>query len=170
MNSSKHWIVTADLNRAALFSCRHTPGGALHVEHIRSLENTHRNQHEHHRPTQMGGAERRGSLGRSAAAAAPHTASLGHEIEEEQLRFARDVKPWLNQAAKDVGDGHLSVFAPPRFLGLLRSEMGAPGSAHDPADRMDLCEGELGHLRTHELAVHPAIVTAVTRPVRTVQR
>lgn len=155
MEHRQHWIVTADGRRAQLFSCRRLPGGGLHLEHLRSIENTHEAEHERHRPTQVGGAERRGSVARSSAHAAPHVIPAGHNAEEEHVRFAREVGSWLVDARREFGAEGLIVFAPARFLGLLRKQVTMENA---PA----MHEGELAHLHASELAAHPAVIKAMT--------
>lgn len=158
MNVNRHWIVTADNRRASLFSCRKTPGGELNVEHVRTLENAHENEHEHHRPSSLGGAERRGTKTRAVGSAAPHSASPGHAVDEEQRRFAHEVAGWLDRASKELSVEGVAVFAAPHLLGLLRSQKGKIGAT------TELLEGELTHLRPHELAEHPAVRAAVEAP------
>lgn len=155
MDQRQHWIVTADNRRAALFACRRLPGGGMHVEQLRTIENEHEGEHERHRPALLGGAERRGGRGHSSARAAPQSISLGHEVEEEQRRFAREVRDWLANASRELSLGRVNVFAAPRFLGLLRDQMG------DRNNTAVLHEGELTHLRPHELATHPAVLTVI---------
>jgi protein required for attachment to host cells len=157
MNPPHRWIVTADGRRATLFSCRSVPGGHIHVDPDDSIQNEWENSHEHQRPTLMGGSERRGSIGRSSAAAAPHSVSQGHTSEEEQERFAREVSTWLGRNVKSKETGRVCVFAAPHFLGLLRAQVG-------DSDALEFYEGELTHLRPSELATHPAVVSALTRP------
>lgn len=144
-----HWIVTSDERRAALFSCRKVHGGRWHVEPHSSLENSWEDSKEHHRPS---------ALGRGPTAnAAQHFAVLGHEIQEEHLRFAREVEAWLARAVKEQKLTRVSVFAAPHFLGLLRDELGRLGN------HVDLHGGELTRLRPHELAGHPAVRAVLER-------
>lgn len=155
MKHHQHWIVTADGRSAALFECQRTPAGALHLGRCKSIENAHEAEHERGRPTLAGGAERRGSVARSGARAAPHAVAVGHEHEEEQRRFAREIRSWLAHARRISGDQRVTLFAPARFLGLLRAEF-----AKD--DMTVLREAELTHLGPNELAVHPAILSAIS--------
>lgn len=149
----QHWLVTADSRRAVLFIARRLAGGGLHLDQLRAIANPHENEHEHHRPTLAGGAERPGSVLRSGARAAPHAIAAGHTDEEEHGRFAREVGDWLVQARKDLGAGRMAVFAPPRFLGLLRERAGN-------AD-LDFHNGELCGLAPQELAAHAAVRNAL---------
>lgn len=157
MNQHQHWLVTVDGRRANLFTCSKTDGGKLHIGHVRSLENGHEREHERHRPSMLGGAEQRGG-NRSGANAAPHSASPGHGAEEELLRFIREVNDWLRHASVELGmsAGRVSVFAPPRCLGLLRNQMGDLDSKN-----MDLLEGELTRLSPQELSEHQAVKDAM---------
>jgi len=160
MQQHLRWIVTVDGRKATLFSCKMTPGGTLHLDRVRSLDNPHEGEHERHRPSLLGGAERRGGRGGSSATAAPHTASFGHELEEEQRRFAREVTGWLSAAGRERGKERISVFAAPRVLGLLREQ------TDDLGPNVDLREGDLTHLAEHELAEHQAVRNAVTGPAQ----
>ncbi len=152
MNEPKCWFVTADNRAAKLFRCRRTPGGQLNILQDDILENTHEDEHEHHRPSLLGGSERRGSVGSSAAAAAPHTVSRGHDAEEETERFAREIKTWIGHACRDKSLDSLVVFAAPRLLGHLRGQLDAHTQLH---------EGELATLSTQQLAAHPAVRSAL---------
>ena len=165
MTPHQHWIVTADSRGAALFSCQRTPGGELHVEEARSLQNGHEHEQDRHRPALLGGAERRGAAGRSGGHAAPHSVAPHHAAEEDQHRYARDVGEWLGRANWELGiagsGGRLSVFAPPKLLSLLRDRMAGLGAA------AEFHEGELSQLSSAELAAHPAVRHALERPAAT---
>lgn len=155
MKPESQWIVTADARAAHLYSCMRTPRGELRLDLVRSLENGHEGEHERHRPNLIGGGERRGALGRSSGNAAPHSVSPGHEVEEEHRRFVREVKGWLNHAERELNARHVTVFAAPRVLGMLREQIGTMNSnAH-------LREGELTQLSPQELSVHPAVKKAL---------
>jgi protein required for attachment to host cells len=154
MKPRKHWIVTCDERHAFLFCCQRVPalrlpdgGRHWHVEQQKHLKNRWEHYHEEHRPF---------ALGRGPTAnAAQHFASIGHEPEEEHRRFARQVADWLTQVMNELGVDRISIFAAPRFLGLLRQELG------DLSKHVDLHEGELTRLQPHELSTHPAIVNAL---------
>lgn len=155
MTPQRHWIVTADGRRASLFGCQRTSGGELHLVPLRSLDNPHEGEHERHRPAMLGGAERRGALGASSGNPAPHAAAPGHGDEEERRRFARELRQWLKASVRELAHGHVDVFAPARMLGLLRSELSGERVS------TELHEGDLTHLRPQQLAVHPAVVSAI---------
>jgi protein required for attachment to host cells len=147
MTPHRHWIMTSDERCAILFLCQRVPPGHWHIEQRKSLENRWEHYHEAHRPS---------ALGRGPSAnAAQHFASLGHEVEEEHRRFAREVSDWLTHAITEFGVEHISIFAASRFLGLLRQELGDLGT------QADLLEGELTRLRPSELSIHPAVVNAL---------
>jgi hypothetical protein len=171
MNAS-HWIVTADSRRARLFSCTRSslPESPirLHIEEVRTLENDQRDEHEHHRPALLGGAERSGSIRRSGARAAPHAATVGHDAEEQHRRFAQKIAHWIGTAQELLAPGQqnareVTVFAPARMCGLLRDQFMA---VHTPLPH----QTKLPHIRVHaaelaglgppELAVHPAVAEA----------
>ena len=152
MDSQPRWIVTADARRATLFACRNVAGAGVQVEQVRSLKNPHEDEHEHQRPALLGGAERSGSPRSASSHAAPHSVAPGHEVEEERRRFARDVRDWLSDNVDSMGIRHVMLFAPPRFLGLLRLHIS------DRDDRTDLVEGDIAQLSAEQLAVHPAVL------------
>lgn len=156
MKTRHLWMVTADSRRASIFACQRTPAGELHMHHLQSLENHHEAEHDRGRPTLVGGAERRGTIARSGAHAAPHTGASSHTNEEEQRRFAREVADWIKEARRSAGDHSVTVFAPARFLGILRIEAGESS--------LNLCEAELTNLRANQLAVHPIVVRAAAEP------
>jgi protein required for attachment to host cells len=142
-----NWIMMCDERHARLYSCQRVAGPRWHVDERKTLENRWENYHERHRPYALG----RGPTSN----AAQHFASSGHEPEEEHRRFAREVGEWMRRLAKELGIEHLRVFAAARFLGMLRDELGDVGA------QVDLHEGELTRLSSHELSTHPAIVKAL---------
>ncbi len=155
MNPLSQWIVTTDARAAHLYSCKRTPSGELHLDLVRSLENGHEGEHERHRPSFLGGGERRGSAGHSSGHAAPRTVSVGHEVDEEQRRFVREVSGWLHHAERELNVKNVTVFAAPKALGLLREHMGGLSS------NAQLREGELTQLTPPELSRHPAVRKAL---------
>ncbi len=152
------WIVIADDRKAALFRCVKKATEDLHLDFMRSLSNPHEGEHEHHRPTSLGGAEKRGA-NRSGAHAAPHSVAQRHDVEEESLRFVREVNEWLLSANRDLGmaDGHLSIFAPPKVLGQLRKHL------DNMALKPEYHEGEFTRLSSEQLAAHSTIRTSLNR-------
>lgn len=160
MNHNEHWIVTADSRRAVLFVCRRLPSGDLHLEQLRAIEHAPVTEHEHHRPTLMGGAERVGARDRSSVHAAPHASSSeGHEVEEEQRRFAREFKEWLDDVCRErivrTEAGRITVFATPRMMAILESALGKHRG------QVDLVRGELVNLSAQQLMQHPAVKAAL---------
>ena len=155
MNASlphTRWVVTADGRQAALFRCRTTPALEFHLDHVRTLRNEHEADPEQHRPSQLGGAERKGDRNRSGARAAPHSASFDRETDEQRRRFAREMGEWLADATRELGAPYVSVVAAPRLFGLLREELPRHPNLH-----AELHEGELSHLGSAELASHPTV-------------
>jgi protein required for attachment to host cells len=146
--------VTADTRNATLFACERLPSGDLHLKEQCRLPNTHEAEHERERPTLTGGAERRGSLARSGAHAAPHAIAPGRTADEERQRFAREVGAWVNAARKQHAGDRVAVMAPPRFLGFLREHAGF-------GDAVEMHSHELAQLTAPELARHPAVLRAV---------
>lgn len=151
MKNPQNWIVTADSRRAALYSCRNNPDGSLQLLHFKSIDNAHENEHGHERPVLAGGAERRGSVASSGAHAAPHAISVGHEKEEEQRRFAREVAAWIGDVGRYGAAHRIALFAPARVLGLLRKELAGLG------EFLQFHEGDIAQMSPRELAVHPLV-------------
>lgn len=142
MSHTRQWFVTADGRRATLYRCEPTPGGRLHVEAERSLENEEVGLRDRRRPSILA----RGPSGTA------RPAPFARDEEEDTRRFAKRVTEWLGHEARRVNAERVVMFAAPRFLGHLRSDAGArlDGKAR-------LVEAELTKLRAHELADHPAV-------------
>jgi protein required for attachment to host cells len=143
------WIATVDERRARIFRCTRTLRHGWHVEeHGVALRNIHEEDHERRRPA---------ILGSGPHTMPPHEAGWGHEQQEEQRRFARDVAHWLEERLVRSEIDALRVFAPTRFLGLLREYL-----PERTRGTLRLMEGELAQLRPHELAEHPAVRAALS--------
>lgn len=155
MEQHQHCIVTVDARRAAFYAVDRSPGAGAQLKHLGSIENSHEAEHEHHRPALLGGSERGSSTSRSGAHAGRHPLAEGHAAEEETLRFTREVGQWLTRVKAEFGARRVTVFAPPRCLGLLRKELGAWREVPE------LLEAELTHLRPPELAAHPAVLKVI---------
>ena len=156
MSPPSHWIVTADHRRAAIYELTKTSVGTWHADERRAIESTHEDEHEHHRPSLLARGPRPNESGRAA--------SWGHEIEEEQRRFARETASWLSGAIAQLSVGHVHVFAAPGSLGLLREEIARLTDHAHLAPHLTLHEGELAGLDVGELAKHPAIREALRAP------
>lgn len=152
---STHWVVTADARHATLFGCHRRADHSLALEQVSAIENPHEAEHERHRPNLLGGAERKGALARSAAHAAPHSVAEGHAAEEEQRRFAREIGKWLRTTVPQPPNEPVILFAPPRYVQLLREQL------VDWEPPADIRTGNLAHLQTHDLAAHPLVLDAV---------
>ena len=155
------WIVTTDSRHARVFAWERTPGGVLRLEPLRWIDNPHESEHERARASELVLASA-GAPGRGV----PQGASEGHTSEEEERRFARELAGrggWLSRSIRELKADRVTVFAPPRFLGLLREEMDADtGRGDGPIPECVTFEAvELTHLRPGELAVHPRVVRAV---------
>ena len=96
--------------------------------------------HEHTRPSPL-----TGKAGNSYA-------SVGHEVEEERIRFAREVAGWLQEKVRRFGIAHLDLFSPPRFLGAFRKVC-----SPQLFDRIETHQADLMKLSEAGLAAHPAI-------------
>ncbi len=155
------WIVTTDCRHARVFAWERTPGGSLRLEAVRWIDNPHEGEHERGRPSELGRTAV-GAPGRGV----PQNASEGHASEEEERKFARELAGrggWLCRTIQELKADRVTVFAPARFLGLIREEMDAhTGRGDGPMPECVAFEaGELTHLRPGELAVHPKVVRAI---------
>ncbi len=145
MTLNRRWILTADGKRATLFSLAMTPEGELNAESRLTLEWHPTVEHEHHRPSILGGR----------ANGMRHFASHGHDDEEAMRRFTREVITWIGGFEDELEIAQLDVFGPSRFLGLLRIQL--EGHPHRLRTRVDLHQCELAGLGAEQLAKHPTV-------------
>lgn len=155
MNTVQHWIVVVDERSARLLAVRRSAHDRWQAELYDALGSPWECIHEQHRPSALSAhpspqAHQRFSSGYSEM-----------ETQEEQRRFARDVVDWLEQKRSTFGEQPLSVYAAPRFFGLLRAQM------TKKRFQADLHEAELTRLLPHELIEHPAVLEALARPLPT---
>ncbi len=166
MPKSPNLLVTADSRIARLYACSRTPGKELHLELLRTIENTYQGGHTRHNPVpELVGAPH----GATPAAPAPeprpaiqsvkHPPSSDHEPQEELRHFAFEIKHWLDHACKELHASEPVVFTGPRLVGLLRDHLGASAT---------LVSQHLSDLSIAALAVHPAVKLAFEflQPVR----
>ena len=133
------WVVVADARRARLLQCTFASAGSASVRPCATLVDDWPG-HEHHRPSPLAAKD-----GRAYA-------SLHHDAEEQLRRFGRRIVGWIGAAAADRGIERLTLFAPPRLLGVFRGER-----LQDRGPEVDLREGELAHMTEADLCRHPAI-------------
>lgn len=138
-------VVTADGSRARLLRGSLEWPGRLELEEIETLASAWEGFHEPGRPVLVpsGGGQFRVIHLKSANAA-------GGE-EELARRFAREVAAWMHERASEDPARRMVVLAAPRFLGLLRDELGPVG------DGIALYRGEFTRLRANEVAAHPTV-------------
>lgn len=140
MQSNIHaWIVIVDNGQGRLLRGSTAPPGRYHLELDDTITNTEE-EHQHGRPS-----PRAGKAGNSYA-------SRSRENEERMKRFARRVVEWLQHKTAALDIKHLSLFAPPRFLGVLRQAYPA-----QLAERLTEYEGDLGYMAPGDLVRHRAI-------------
>ncbi|MEY3021714.1 MAG: hypothetical protein RIS86_912 [Planctomycetota bacterium] len=138
-------IATVDCARARLLRGTLEWPGRLELEESHRLDSPWDGFHESGRPVLVpsGGGQFRVIHLKSANAAGGD--------EEMARRFARDVASWLHERAGESPERRTVVFAAPRFLGLLRDELGPLG------DGIALYRGEFTRLRPGEVAAHPSV-------------
>lgn len=145
--TTQHWVLLCDERSGRLVYVNRTVSGHAHVTERDQLPNTWE-PHQHTRPSPLG--EKDG-----------HTnASWGHGDEMQRKRFAKEISVWMEQLADELSIDRLAVFAPPKFLGVLRD-------AWSPrfAIRVNDFHGELSGLSTGELEHHPSIVRLLSKSV-----
>lgn len=136
------WLLVTDARRCRLFLGKRTAAGRLHLDEQARLDEVWQEQ-EHHRPAPLGSPSGKSYI------------DPGHADEERMHRFAKAVAGWMSEQARGMKFTKLHLFAPKRFLGMLRPEYpsqlksGILDEAHD-----------LAQLSAGELAEHPA-VTAI---------
>lgn len=133
------WFALADEQQCRLLKCRLTRLGTPHVEMVERHENTWPG-HEYGRPMPL-----RAKDGHSYAAAVRNE-------EEDANRYARELAPWIQERFAAHQLEHLTVFAPPRFLGVLRK---TPFGEIEP--KIDCRLGDLVNLSEGALAEHPRV-------------
>lgn len=148
-NHKDRWIATVDERRARLFRCTPIDNRPWHLEETETLRSPYELEHERGRPSMLTGAP----------GPQPALAGHGHTLEEEQQRFARDVAGWLESKASQLESTPVKVFAPPRFLGMLRGRF---SKRTEP--KVELIQCELSSVPQHELAKHPAVTRALAIP------
>lgn len=140
VNPSAFWLAVVDARHARLFHAARTAAGRLHLEE-RARHAEAWQDKEHHRPMAL----------------TPHPdghsyAGTGHEAEERERRFAKEVAQWAGEQVRGQAIPRLHLFAPKHFLGALRGELPTAlrqqiqDEAHD-----------LGALTPGELAEHPVV-------------
>jgi len=100
---------------------------------------------ERHRPTALGGKT-------GHAYAEPH-----HAAEEEHRRFAKKLTLWIDKQIDRRGIKHLTVFADPQTVGLIRKQQ---ANAHRH-EAIELLEDNLIQLTDEALCRHPAILGVI---------
>jgi protein required for attachment to host cells len=133
------WFLTADDREARLFSIEASPGGHVHVEILDARRGEDHHERERGRPSELGDRPYGG--------------------EEERRRFASEIRTWAAEVAAERGISRLPVFAAPRMMGELRSQLEHHpiGVGQPHALQIELHPSELGGLNPSELADHPAI-------------
>lgn len=126
------WFALADAKRGRLLYCHLTKQGTQHVDEYDTLRNTLPEQ-EFVRPMRQSG--------------------MAHGIEgEEERRFAGKIVEWLRQNARKHEIDRLTIFAPPRMLGILRKASAGLLKGH-----LEELKGDLMRLDADQLAQHPMV-------------
>ncbi len=140
-------LAVCDSHRATQYLATMEGGDRVHVTETATLASRWVDFHDHSRPMRLG-------MGPSAGAVQRY-ADEHHEAEELTRRFAREVARWLASATTRHPGSPLHTFAAPRFLGVLREELGQDWPT------ITLIRSELCGLRPGEIASHPAVQSLV---------
>ncbi|MGB5472102.1 MAG: host attachment protein [Gammaproteobacteria bacterium] len=138
---SKHWIVVADNSSARIFTTDDPQGG---LQQIGSLE--HPEGREHARDIN---ADR---PGRSFDSKGEGRHSMGvsvDPVEQELIRFAKQVGEHLKTACQDGRCNRLLLVAGPHLLGHLRQHIDLPADV-----QVTELEKNLGQYTAHEIRGH----------------
>ena len=138
------WILVADSEHARLLQGTLLAHGRVHLDEKDKIATTFV-AGEHHRPSTLSGH------GHSAHA------SFGHEHEEKLAHFARELAKWLEKQLTAHKIETCALFAPARFLGALRKELGKPVAA-----RLTQHDGEITKLTPGQLVDHPAVAAELS--------
>ena len=149
------WIVLTDAHRADVYRCRATPSHGWRMSPGARLDNAHVGEHERGRPTQLDDHP-------TAIRGGPHESSSGREREEVERRFALELfgrTGWVWARVATDQEAEVHVFAPPRFLGVIRAVM----PTHGRAASTELHAGELVGAECADLLRHPRITEILGR-------
>jgi protein required for attachment to host cells len=137
----KDALVVSDQRQAILYTWSCGPNQRVRLVEQARVRSAHEDEHERRRPD---------LLGRGTPTGPQHLVSPGHAKEEEARRFAAEVLGWADREAASRGLDRITLFAPARLLGALRTL--APSK-----DRIELREAELAWMPASQLARHPAV-------------
>jgi protein required for attachment to host cells len=149
-------IALVDQRVAKMFQARPTQGKALDLTEVAMITNGHENEHERSRPDMMSGPGKRSAQGGTGVVGGPHMVQDRGAEAEEDRRFAREVAAWLASRPERTKGDRLQVFAPRRFMGLLREQLDESKTRH-----IDLKDGEYAQMPTNELRTHSALREAL---------
>jgi len=130
------WFALADAESCRLLRCILTRQGTPHVEEYGVIQNTLPEQ-EHMRPMTQGGST--------------------HHVENKEKRFAGQIVEWLQTQTGQREIDALTVFVPPRMLGVLR--MIPLGALQGHVEEL---KGDLMRLNAGQLADHQMVRELVT--------
>lgn len=133
------WLLITDARRSRLFHCQRTDAGRLHLDEKSRLDEVW-SETEHQRPAPLGSPQ-------------GNYINVGHAEEERMHRFAKSVAGWLDEQARGLKFEKLHLFAPKRFLGVLR-----PAFSGALKPLVNDAAHDLAQLSPGELAEHPAVL------------
>jgi protein required for attachment to host cells len=129
---SKHWIVVADRSKARIFTVAE-PHGAL--QEVETLD--HPEGREHARDIN---ADRQGRAFDSSGQGRHAMGSSVEPMEQDAIRFTKEVSEHLKAACQDAG---------PEFLGLLRKQLNTPPDIRIAEIEKNLCHFDAREIRSH---------------------
>ncbi len=138
---SRHWIIVVDNSAARIFTVEDPHGELLQVD---TLE--HPGGHDHARDLN---ADRPGRSFDSAGAGRHAMGVSVDPVEQETIRFAKQVGDHLKAACHDGRCNRLLLVAGPHLLGLLRQQLDLP-----PGVQLTEIEKNLGQYDAREIRGH----------------
>jgi len=143
--TTQHWVLLCNERDGRLMYVIRTASGHIDVTEQDRVTKT-REPRQHGRLSPLGEKDR-------------HTNALwGHEDEMERKWFAKEIGVWVEQLAGELSIDRLAVFAPPKFLGVLRDSW-SPQFALLVSD----FHGELTGLSTEDIERHASIILLLSR-------
>lgn len=138
---SSRWIVVADSSQARIFGMDDPQGG---LQQLETLE--HPEALKHARDIN---ADRPGRAFDSKGAGRHAMGTAVDPVEQEQIRFAKEIGAYLKAACQDGRCKRLLLVAGPRLLGELRQHLDLP-----PGVTVSELEKNLGQFDANEIRGH----------------
>ncbi len=138
---TKRWVVVADQSRARIFTTEEPQGPLLQLA---SMDNPHGRER-----AQSMGTDRPGRSFDSHGQGRHAMGTSVEPVEQENIRYAKEVAGYLESACHDGRCKELLLVAGPHFLGVLRKQL------HTPPDiKISVIDKNLGQYEAREIRSH----------------